>query len=150
MKTNAETTIDPVEKAELPTGQYPGGFRRGVGSARRRVLGPDGQANRYHVMSRTAGGEMLFGDVEKEAFCRIMRRLERFAGVEVLTYAVMSNHFHLLVRVPDREKFLQRFEVEGGEQQLLEHLKLLYSRSYLQSLRAELADLRSKGMPEAA
>ena len=22
-------------------------------------------------MSRTAGGEMLFGDVEKEAFCRI-------------------------------------------------------------------------------
>ncbi|MCH7226409.1 transposase, partial [Haloferula sp. A504] len=31
-----------------------------------------------------------------------------------------------------------------------EHLKLLYSRSYLQSLRAELADLRSKGMPEAA
>src|SRR6056297_3446318 len=97
-------------------------------------------------MSRTAGGDMLFGEVEKEAFTRIMRRLERFAGVDVLTYAVMGNHFHLLVRVPDREKFLRRFEGEGGEERLLDHLKLLYSRPFLASLRHELADLREKGM----
>ena len=93
---------------------------------------------------------MLFGEVEKEAFCRVMRRLERFAGVEILTYAVMGNHFHLLVRVPDREKFLQRFEGEGGEVRLLEHLKLLYSKSFLASLRMELADLRAKGMAKEA
>jgi REP element-mobilizing transposase RayT len=44
---------------------------------------------------------MLFGDVEKEAFRKIMRRLERFSGVEVLTYVVMGNHFHLLLRVSE-------------------------------------------------
>ena len=96
MKVNTEALFEEAEKAGLPTRQYPGGFRRGAGSGRKRILGPEGRANRYHVMSRTAGGEMLFGDVEKEAFCRIMRRLERFAGVEILTYAVMGNHFHLL------------------------------------------------------
>jgi REP element-mobilizing transposase RayT len=110
----------------------------------------EGQTNAYHLMSRTAGGEHLFGDVEKEAFVRVMRRLERFAGVEVLTYAVMSNHFHLLARVPDREKFLRRFEGEGCEEKLLEHLTLLYSEAYVAGLRHELADLRSRGMSKPA
>ena len=53
-------------------------------------------------MSRAAGGNLLFGDIEKEAFRKLTRRMERFSGVEVLTYAVMGNHFHLLVRVPER------------------------------------------------
>jgi hypothetical protein len=66
--------------------------------------------------------------------------------VEVMTYAVMANHFHLLVRVPDRAKFLRRFEGEGGEAKLLKHLSLLYSKGYVNALRHELSDLRSKGM----
>ena len=146
MKTNEEEVIDPVEKAGLPTAPVPGGFRRGKSRGRVRILGMEGQANTYHVMSRTAGGEHLFGDVEKEAFVRVMRRLERFAGVEVLTFAVMSNHFHLLTRVPDRARFLGRFEGKGGEEKLMEHLTLLYSKAYVTGLRHELADLRAKGM----
>ena len=89
---------------------------------------------------------MLFGSVEKEAFCKIMRRLERFSGVEILTYAVMGNHFHLLVRVPDREKFLERFEGEGGEDRLIEHLKLLYSKAFLKDLQQQMALLRKAGL----
>ena len=80
------------------------------GSGRKRTLGDVTSVNAYHVMSRSAGGEMLFGEVEKEAFVKILRRLERFAGVEVVTFCVMDNHFHLLTRVPTREKFLRRFE----------------------------------------
>ena len=150
MKTNEESTIDPVVKAGLPTAALPGGFRRGKGRGRKRVLGMGGQSNSFHVMSRTAGGEHLFGEVEKEAFVRVMRRLERFAGVEVMTYAVMANHFHLLVRVPDRDKFLKRFEGKDGEAKLLKHLSLLYSKGYVNALKHELSDLRSKGMNEAA
>jgi putative transposase len=150
MKANDESAIDPVEKAGLATKALPGGFRRGKGRGRQRVLGMDGQANSFHVMSRTVGGEHLFGEMEKEAFVRVMRRLERFAGVEVMTYAVMANHFHLLVRVPDRAKFLRRFEGEGGEAKLLRHLSLLYSKGYVNALRHELSDLRSKGMKKAA
>jgi REP element-mobilizing transposase RayT len=150
MKANDESAIDPVEKAGLPTYALPGGFRRGKSRGRKRVLGMGGQANSFHVMSRTTGGEHLFGEVEKEAFVRVMRRLERFAGVEVMTYAVMANHFHLLVRVPDRAKFLKRFEGKDGEAKLLKHLSLLYSKGYVDALRHELSDLRSKGMKKAA
>ena len=150
MKISQSEEMDPVEKAGLPTASYPGGFRRGKGRGRRRILGVRQSSNSYHVMSRTAGGERLFGEIEKEAFVRVMRRLERFAGVDVLTYAVMGNHFHLLVRVPDRERFLARFEGDGGEERLLKHLSLLYSKQYLGALRQELADLRTQGMEEAA
>jgi REP element-mobilizing transposase RayT len=116
---------------------------------RRRLLGQFGGENSggqaYHVMSRTAGGEMVFGDTEKEAFRRLMWRMAKFSGVEVLTYAVMGNHFHLLVKVPERAKFLKRFEGEGGEDRLLGHLSLLYSKAFLVSLRQELARVREAG-----
>lgn len=99
-------------------------------------------------MSRTAGGEMLFGEVENEAFCRIMRRLERFAGVEVMTYAVMGNHFHLLLRVPNRERFVERFLEGEGEERFFSHLTLLYSKSFVSALRREVAELREIGAHE--
>jgi REP element-mobilizing transposase RayT len=102
-------------------------------------------------MSRVAGGEMLFGDVEKEAFRKIMRRLERFSGVEVLTYVVMGNHFHLLLRVPERAQILAKFEKgtrAEREVRLLEHLKSLYSRAYLKQLKAELEIMTEQGMDQ--
>ncbi len=101
-------------------------------------------------MSRTAGGDKLFGPAEKEVFLTIMRRLERFSGVRVLTYAVMANHFHVLVRVPDRARFLEQFHGDDGEAKLLQHLGLLYSDEFLAALRAELADLRKNEMAEEA
>ncbi|MFV0416029.1 MAG: transposase [Chthoniobacterales bacterium] len=42
----------------------------------------------------------ITGDEEKAYFYALMRRLERFMGVEVVTYCLMSNHFHLLLRIP--------------------------------------------------
>jgi len=104
----------------------------------------------YHIMSRTAGGERLFGDTEKEALRRLLWRMARFAGLEIHTYAVMDNHFHILARVPSHDGFVARFAGTDGEERLLEHLRLLYSRAYIAALRAELADLRKRGMPEQA
>ena len=74
-----------------------------------------------------------------------MWRMSKFSGVEVLTYAVMGNHFHLLAKVPERAKFLKRFEGEGGEAKLLEHLSLLYSKAYIGGVKAELARVREAG-----
>jgi REP element-mobilizing transposase RayT len=74
-----------------------------------------------------------------------MWRMAKFSGVEVLTYAVMGNHFHLLAKVPERAKFLKRFEGEGGEAKLLEHLSLLYSKAYINGVKAELARVREAG-----
>lgn len=50
-------------------------------------------------MSRVVAGERLLKAREKEVFRKMIRKQARFCGVEVLTYAVMSNHFHLLVHV---------------------------------------------------
>jgi hypothetical protein len=81
--------LTDLEKADCLTGKMIGGIAMkppGWGSGRRRRFVFDDRTCCYHVMSRLAGGELLFGDVEKEAFRKMMRRSERFSGVEVLTY----------------------------------------------------------------
>ena len=143
--------LSPLARIELPTGASLNRvFARGwKGTRQRIVIGPADGAS-YHVMSRTTGGEYLFGDLEKEALRRLMWRLARFAGLEIHTYAVMDNHFHILARVPAHDVFVERFAGAEGEERLLEHLSLLYSRGYVAALRAELADLRNRGMAEQA
>ena len=155
MKTSDLTVLDPLDRITLPTSPTPGRMEslgRKMKRGRRRILGQFGGENSggqaYHVMSRTAGGEMVFGEVEKEAFRRLMWRLAKFSGVEILTYALMGNHFHILVKVPERAKFLKRFQGEGGEERLLEHLSLLYSTAYITSLRLEIARVREAGREE--
>ncbi|MCX6852132.1 MAG: chemotaxis protein CheW [Verrucomicrobia bacterium] len=98
------------------------------------------------MMSRTCGGEVLFDDVEKEALRRVIWRMAEFSGIKVVTYCLMKNHFHLLAEVPHREMWLQRFEGPDGEAKLMEHLQILYSRTYIGLLRDELSDLRARGM----
>jgi len=143
--------LSPLERIELPTGACLGRvFARGWKGTRQRIVVGPAEGASYHVMSRTAGGERLFGDTEKEALRRLLWRMARFAGLEIHTYAVMDNHFHILARVPSHDGFVARFAGTDGEERLLEHLRLLYSRAYIAALRAELADLRQRGMPEQA
>jgi len=144
--------LTDLEKADCLTGKMMGGIALkapGWGAGKRRRFIFSDRNCCYHVMSRVAGGDLLFGDVEKEAFRKLMRRMERFSGVEVLTYAVMGNHFHLLLRVPEREKFLRKFKRGTNlqqEERLLDHLKLLYSKAYLTQLKAELDVMTEKKM----
>ena len=64
-----------------------------------RILGRR-ETNYYHVMSRVVNRDHILGNVEKEFFRRTMRKLEAFMGVRVLTYCIMSNHWHILLEVP--------------------------------------------------
>src|SRR5262245_42908463 len=59
----------------------------------------------YHTMSRFADGKRVFdvtnrACVESAYFLRLMRKLEAFHGMKVITYALMPTHFHILVREP--------------------------------------------------
>ena len=124
---------------------YPGA--RSWSGGRHRILGKGPlESYCYHVMSRTCGGEVFFDEVEKEALRRVIWRMAEFSGIKVVTYCLMSNHFHLLAEVPHRQTWLQRFAGAEGEIKLLEHLGSLYSRAYVGLLRDELADLRARGM----
>jgi len=53
-----------------------------------------------------------------------MRRLEKFCGVQVVTYCLMENHFHLLVRVPCRQEMEQSAPLT--QSRLRELLPLIY------------------------
>ena len=136
---------------DAKTGCHPGmagmgAARRGEGGRRRRILGKKGQVARcYHLMSRTCGGEVFFDAIEKEALVKFIRKMSRFCGIEVLTYCVMGNHFHLLARVPDRDIWMAQFEGVGGEERLLAHLPRFYSTSFMEELRAQLAGDRRIG-----
>jgi putative transposase len=54
----------------------------------------------YHCLSRVVDRQFVFGELEREQFVRYLREYERFCGVRVLTYCILSNHFHLLIEVP--------------------------------------------------
>ena len=70
----------------------------------------------YHCMTRTVNGERLFGDREKEVLRKMLWQAAEFSGVRVLTYCLMSNHFHVLVHVPEAgelpdAELLRRYQV---------------------------------------
>jgi REP element-mobilizing transposase RayT len=75
-----------------------------------------GAESAYHCMTRVVNGERLFGDREKEMLRRMLWQNADFCGVEILTYCVMSNHFHVLVLVPeervvDDRELMRRYRV---------------------------------------
>jgi hypothetical protein len=71
-------------------------------------------------MTRTVNGERLFEDREKEVLRKMIWQVADFSGVEVLTYCIMSNHFHVLVRVPVRD--------ELTDAELMRRYKVLYPK----------------------
>lgn len=105
--------------------------QREIVMPRPRLMLPNGGC--YHAFSRIVDRQFVFGDVEKEFFVDTMRRLEAFLGVRVLSYCVMSNHFHLLVEVSPAEE-TERLTVDS----LRERLPLLYRDACLSTLREEL------------
>ncbi len=74
----------------------------------------------YHCMTRVVNGEMLFKDREKEMLRKMLWQVADFSGVEILTYCVMSNHFHVLVRVPEARQV--------DDRELMRRYKVLYPK----------------------
>ena len=97
----------------------------------------------YHVISRVVGREFVFhSDLERERFRKILRAVEGFSGVQILTYAILSNHYHALLYVPEGQK------VEDGE--FSRRLLFLYDKTVVENLMAQIEGLRKRGQDEAA
>ncbi|HXB01789.1 MAG TPA: transposase [Opitutaceae bacterium] len=71
-------------------------------------------------MSRTVNGERLFGAVDQEIFRRQLWAVADYCGVEVLTWTILSNHFHVLTRVPQAQPV--------GDEELLRRYQVLYPK----------------------
>ncbi|VFQ44034.1 transposase [Desulfoluna butyratoxydans] len=65
----------------------------------RMVVTDSGQKSAYHIISRTALDGLPFGPAEKDELVRIIQRYSVVYCVEVIGFAVMGNHFHLLVEI---------------------------------------------------
>jgi REP element-mobilizing transposase RayT len=51
----------------------------------------------YHIISRTVGQERLLKEHDKDKFLDILFRFSKAYFVEIHSFCVMCNHFHLLV-----------------------------------------------------
>jgi putative transposase len=97
----------------------------------------------YHVISRTVNGEFLLDDEAKEILRQHLWRVSDYCGVQIVTYAIMSNHFHVLVVVPKK--------VPIDDNELLRRYRVLYPHpTKYQAARLEVieAQLASNG-PQA-
>jgi len=91
----------------------------------------------YHVVSRIVDRTFRLDDAEKAIFRGTVRRAEAFCGVRVLTYAIMANHFHLLVEVPER--------TEVDESELVRRMTILYGKAYAANAVRQWAEWRRTG-----
>ncbi len=85
---------------------------------RRARLLTRGQEAVYHCMSRIVAGQFLLRDTEREVLRQRMIKLAQFCQVQIQTHCSLSNHFHIVLKVPAK--------VRLTDQQLLKALKSFY------------------------
>ena len=72
----------------------------------------------YHCMTRAVGGERLFQNREKEVLRKLLWQVAEFSGGEILTYCLMSNHFHVLIHFPEEQSI--------SDEELMRRYRVLY------------------------
>jgi putative transposase len=92
------------------------------------------QSTCYHAYSRCTGGLFWLSDDAKSVFLDQLRDVAAFCGVQVLAYAILSNHFHLLIRVP-----AQATALELTDDQIVGRVETLYGADEAMELRDGLA-----------
>lgn len=93
----------------------------------------------YHCISRIVGGQFLLDDPAKETFRLFMWQQADFAGLQILTYCLMSNHTHILVRVP------RPGEISDAE--LADRVQALYGADAPETLRLREGLARGIAIP---
>jgi len=96
----------------------------------------------YHCISRVVGRGMLLEVNEREHFRMLLRMCEKFTGCRVLSYCLMSNHFHVLLEVPPMP--------DGGitNEELFKRLGVFYSEAQVALIATEMeaaSTVRTRG-----
>jgi putative transposase len=114
---------------------------------RRPRIKADGQAA-YHCISKSVEGRVIFpnadgASVEGEKFVEFMHKLEQFCGIRVITFALMSTHYHIVCEVPE--------PVELSDAELLNRIEQLYGRTQRDAVERQLHYWTEEaGIPEQA
>ena len=91
----------------------------------------------YHVNSRCVDRSFRFADADKTRIVDQMKRMARFCGVEINTYTVMSNHFHILLHVLEPK--------ELTDEELVKRIAALYGTGKAEDLRCTWSIWRKAG-----
>jgi REP element-mobilizing transposase RayT len=81
------------------------------------------ESGSYHIISRTVGAEILFHDQEKEYFLNLLERLAAGFFVQVHTFAILGNHFHLLVTNQETEA------AQASKEELFRRYRRMFGKS---------------------
>jgi len=86
----------------------------------------------YHITSRVVEKRFIFKDRERAKFLKLAKDFAVFSGFELVSWCLMSNHFHLLVRVPVQD-------VEAiSDEEMIDRLSRILSPVRLNKLVASL------------
>ena len=107
---------------------------------RNRIIGKPGSA--YHCVSRIIERRFYINRRETEIFRKLMHRCCGFTGLELITFAILDNHVHLLLRVPPRRPV--------SDEELSERLAFLYTSGEVKLITKLIAELREAGDDEGA
>ncbi|MCC5839014.1 MAG: transposase [Opitutales bacterium] len=102
----------------------------------------------FHVMSRVVQRRFLIDEKGMEEMRRILRTQAAFAGLDVITFCFLKNHFHILLHI---DPLRAREEVTDGE--LVSRFRALYGGKRSPSLGVDaetLETLLAKNSPRAA
>ena len=112
---------------------------------RMRTLGDSPHSDYYHVISRVVDRRFVLQVQEREVFRKLLFRQAAFAGVTVVAWCFMNNHFHLLIEVSNKETALEGWDDEA----YLERLKLLKSEVYTRQVLSQIKMWKRNGNTKA-
>lgn len=92
-----------------------------------------------HCVSRVVDRRFVFGAHERDVFRRLLRQVEQFSGVRVVTWTILSNHLHLLLEIPPPPP------VPLSDAQILERCQALYSPRSMDRLTWEFEEAQRLG-----
>ncbi len=106
---------------------------------RSQILSPVGSNGLgfYHCLSRVVDQNFVFQAHERDVFSKILRQVEAFSGLRVVTWTMLSNHFHILVEVTPPRAL--------GDEEILGCCQALYSQRGMAAVRWEYEDAKRMG-----
>ncbi|MFT4547238.1 MAG: putative transposase [Verrucomicrobiales bacterium] len=93
----------------------------------------------YHCISRVVDRNFVFEEHERDVFRKILRQVEAFTGVRVVTWTILSNHFHVLLEVPPRP------EQGPTDAEILERCRCLYPPHAMSQIEWEFETAQRNG-----
>ena len=92
----------------------------------------------HHLGSRIAHKVYFLEEDERNDFLEMLFRVATFTGIKLLGWCIMSNHFHLLVYLPNEEVVC--------EQEVLRRYEAIKGRTAVINMESTIAKWRESGV----